>query len=156
MTRSIAGRRQDEDLTVADAAGPRDLHDLAHDLVSPRVVDPHRDLDLRQKRQREFTVVVLVEVVLLPTEALDLSHHEGLQRRSLEALQDLLGQERLDNRNDLFQGRSAKEILAKDVHLRLGLHGNIAVHSGHAGQPHGVLVAQVSHARESDRGPAGT
>ena len=95
-------RPQHKHLAIADPPGAGDLDDLPHDFADPRVVDPHRDLDLGQERQGEFAVVVLIQVALLPPEPFDLAHHQRLERCQFEPLQDLFRQERFDDCDDLL------------------------------------------------------
>ena len=71
-------------------------------LVSTLAFDPQSNLDLGQEGLRVLTVAVLVEVALLPAKALDFADAERLQRRSSQTGEDLFGQVRLDDRDDLF------------------------------------------------------
>lgn len=94
---------QHKDLAVAHSTGPGDLHDLAQNLLGTGVVDPQRDFDLGQEGQRILAAGVLVQIALLPTVAFHLKNGAGLERRPLEGVEDLFGQIRFDDGDNLFQ-----------------------------------------------------
>ena len=93
---------KDYDLAVAHAAGPSDFDDASHRFVDTGVVDPKVDFDLGQKGQAELAFAVLIEVTLLATEAFDLADRACFQRSSPEAFENLLGEIRSDDGDDLF------------------------------------------------------
>ena len=96
---------EDEDLAVAHAASVSDLLNLFDDLCDAGVIDPGFELDLGEKGEGVFRFGVFAEVVFLPAVAADFADGEGFERGAAKGLDELFRKERLDDRDDLFQGR---------------------------------------------------
>jgi hypothetical protein len=109
--------RDDKDFAVTHPSGAGDFDDLAQDFLDSAVVDPQRDFDLGQESQRVFAVGVLIEIALLPAVAFDLADAARLEGRPLEPFQHSLGQEGLDDGDDLFHGFTAIAVLCSRAKL---------------------------------------
>ena len=75
---------------------------LPSDFLGPRVVDPQRDLDLRQERLRVFRVGVVVEIGLLLADAFDFATLTASKGAPAQRVENLLDQKRLHDGDDLF------------------------------------------------------
>ena len=99
---------EDKDFAVSHASGTADLNDLANNLFHPVVVGPKLNLNLGQEGKRVFRVTVLVEIAFLPTVPFHFADGQRLDRCPLQAFENLLGQVRLYDGNDLLHGESGK------------------------------------------------
>ena len=70
----------DEDLAVADASGAGNFDDFPGDVLGPQIIDPDRDLHLRQKRKRILGIGVSIEVAFLLPHAFHFHHAQRFER----------------------------------------------------------------------------
>src|SRR5262245_62132273 len=92
----------DENLAITDAPGPGDFHNLFGDHRRLLVLDPDRNLDLRQKRQTVLTADIALEVAFLPAVTLRLADDARRYAALGDRLQDRLRTKRLDDDGQLL------------------------------------------------------
>ncbi len=76
---------ENEDLSVADAAGPRGILDRLNYIFDERIFDHHLDLHLGEKVDHIFGAAVKLGMPLLPAEALDLGDRDARTPTSCRA-----------------------------------------------------------------------
>src|SRR6185437_7337504 len=96
----------DEDLAVADLAGPRGGDDRLDRLVNDAGADRDFDLQLGKKAHRVFGAAIDLGMPLLPAVTLDLGHRQAVHPDGGERVAHLLQFERLYDRHYDFHGSS--------------------------------------------------